>query len=70
MDCATEPTIERRYITRQEAATYAGVSLSTIARWIANGELRVTPPPVRTTREWVDEREQRSRVKGGGRTTR
>jgi hypothetical protein len=67
MSCP-EPTIERRYITRSEAAVYAAVTVRTIARWQASGRLRVTGSPVRTTREWVDEALSPKRVTRGDRT--
>lgn len=47
------------YLSKRDAAAYAGVSLPTIKRAIAAGQLRVVTigsrPLVRTTRRWVDE---------------
>jgi excisionase family DNA binding protein len=45
------------WLTKQEAATYARVSVSTIERAIRAGELRAggTPGRVLIRREWIDE---------------
>ena len=48
----------RPWMTKQQAAEYAGVSVKTIERWIREGRLQVARPSatlVRIRPEWVDE---------------
>lgn len=47
----------RPYMTKQEAAEYAGMSTKTMQRWAKTGRLKVVRPSPnvwRTRPEWID----------------
>ena len=53
---AARDEIPQVWYSMQQAATYANVSLSTIKRAVASGELRSSRRRVRRIRrEWIDE---------------